>query len=650
MKIAIEAQRIFRKEKHGMDYVALETIRELQKIDKQNEYFILVSPGDDICLQESANVHIVTVNWPSYPLWEQIGLPLALRKIKPDLLHCTSNTAPVYGNIPLVLTLHDIIFLEKKQGKNQSMYQRLGRFYRRIIVPQILTRCKRIITVSHFECNRISHFLHIDRQLLVAVHNGYSQHFIPIRNAQATTARYIKKHPYLFFLGNTDPKKNTARVLQAYGIYLKKSRQPLPLLIADLKEEIIDEYLNRQGLQEIKKMLYHPGYIPNTELPAVYSGASVFIYTSLRESFGIPILEAMACGTPVITSTTSAMPEITLFITAYNEEQVVNGKMKNCHELDYPKEKLHIVWVTDGSNDRTNEKLKAYPDVTLLFVPERKGKTAAMNRGMGFVTTPLVIFTDANTFINPQAVREIVKCFNHPQVGCVAGEKRVDMYSTGGAVSGGEGLYWKYESWLKKMDYQLYSAIGAAGELFAIRTPLYEEMPEDTLLDDFMLSLRIAMKQYTIAYCDTAYALESGSTDMKEEEKRKIRISAGGLQSVYRLKELLNPLRYGILSFQYVSHRVLRWSVTPVALFLLFPLNILLVVCSESHPVYFLFLLLQSAFYLGGVYGSFLSAKSVKNKLLYIPYYFLFMNINVIKGFFYLKRHAGGTWEKSRRA
>ena len=139
MKIAIEAQRIFRKEKHGMDYVALETIRELQKIDQQNEYFILVSPGDDICLQESANMHIVTVNWPSYPLWEQIGLPLALKKIKPDLLHCTSNTAPVYGNIPLVLTLHDIIFLEKKQGKNQSMYQRLGRFYRKIIVPQILT-------------------------------------------------------------------------------------------------------------------------------------------------------------------------------------------------------------------------------------------------------------------------------------------------------------------------------------------------------------------------------------------------------------------------------------------------------------------------------------------------------------------------------
>ena len=100
MKIAIEAQRIFRKEKHGMDYVALETIRELQKIDKQNEYFILVSPGDDICLQESANVHIVTVNWPSYPLWEQIGLPLALRKIKPDLLHCTSTVSYTHLTLP----------------------------------------------------------------------------------------------------------------------------------------------------------------------------------------------------------------------------------------------------------------------------------------------------------------------------------------------------------------------------------------------------------------------------------------------------------------------------------------------------------------------------------------------------------------------
>lgn len=344
------------------------------------------------------------------------------------------------------------------------------------------------------------------------------------------------------------------------------------------------------------------------------------------------------------------LPLVTLFITAYNEEQVVDEKMKNCHELAYPKEKLHIVWVTDGSNDRTNEKLKAYPDATVLFSPERKGKTAAINRGMKFITTPLVIFTDANTFINPQAIHEIVKCFENPQVGCVAGEKRVDMNSTEGAAAGGEGLYWKYESFLKKMDYRLHSAIGAAGELFAIRTPLYEEMPDDTLLDDFILSMRIAMKRYIIAYCDTAYALESGSADMKEEEKRKVRIAAGGLQSIYRLRELLNPLRYGVLSFQYISHRVLRWSVTPVALFLLFPLNVLLAIHSENRLIYTLLLLLQCVFYAGGLYGYYLSTKSVKSKLLYIPYYFLFMNVNVIKGFFYLIRHNDGTWEKARRA
>lgn len=346
------------------------------------------------------------------------------------------------------------------------------------------------------------------------------------------------------------------------------------------------------------------------------------------------------------------LPEVTLFITAYNEEQVVDEKMQNCRELDYPKEKFKIVWVTDGSCDATNEKLKAYPDATVYYSAERKGKTAAMNRGIKFVTTPIVIFTDANTFIHPQAVREMVHCFNNPKVGCVAGEKRIHMHTKDGAAAGGEGMYWKYESFLKKLDAQLYSAVGAAGELFAIRTALYEQMPNDTLLDDFVLSLRIAMKKYIIAYCDKAYAMENGSASMKEEEKRKVRIAAGGLQAIYRLRGLLNPFRYGILSFQYVSHRVLRWSVTPIALFSLVPLNVLLIVGNKHPHLYIILLALQLLFYAGGGYGYYLSTKSVKNKLLYVPYYFLFMNINVIKGFSYLKRKSknDGTWEKARRA
>lgn len=346
------------------------------------------------------------------------------------------------------------------------------------------------------------------------------------------------------------------------------------------------------------------------------------------------------------------LPEVTLFITAYNEEKVIEEKMQNCHELDYPKDKLKIVWVTDGSNDSTNEKLEMYPEVTVYFSPQRKGKTAAMNRGIQFISTPLVVFTDANTFINPQAIHEIVKCFNNPKVGCVAGEKRINVREEEGAAAGGEGIYWKYESLLKKLDGELYSTVGAAGELFAIRTSLYEQMPDDTLLDDFILSLRITMKKYIIAYCDKAFAQENASANMKEEEKRKIRIAAGGLQSIYRLKGLLNIFKYGILSFQYISHRVLRWSITPISLFLLFPLNILLILNSPHTLFYTILLIMQTIFYIGGWYGYYLSTRSIKNKLLYIPYYFLFMNINVIKGFLYLKRKRknDGTWEKAQRA
>lgn len=328
MKIAIEAQRIFRPNKHGMDFVALETIKQLQKIDLHNEYFILVSPGEDKCLQESSNMHIVEIKTTSYPLWEQIGLPLALNKIKPDILHCTSNTAPLCCNIPLILTLHDIIFLEKKRGENKSIYQNLGWYYRRLIVPKILSKCKVIITVSNFECNHIIQSLKLDKNKLVAIYNGFGTHFKKIVNYRETTKKYIDQDRYLFFLGNTDPKKNTLRVLKAYSLYIQKSLSPLPLFIADLKEEVIDSYLKEGNITHIKPMLYCPGYIPNIDLPAIYSGAFAFIYTSLRESFGIPILESMACGTPIITSNTSAMPEIAgekaILIDPTNENEITD--------------------------------------------------------------------------------------------------------------------------------------------------------------------------------------------------------------------------------------------------------------------------------------------------------------------------------------
>lgn len=179
MRIAIEAQRIFRTNKHGMDFVALESIRELQKIDKENEYFIFVSPGEDHCLEETDNVHIIEVKCPTYPLWEQVALPRNVSKIKPDLLHCTSNTAPLNCPVPLVLTLHDIIFLEPRQGGNKSWYQNMGWYYRRMVVPRILPQCRKIITVSRFECDRIREVLRLPKDKITAIYMDIASTFIP---------------------------------------------------------------------------------------------------------------------------------------------------------------------------------------------------------------------------------------------------------------------------------------------------------------------------------------------------------------------------------------------------------------------------------------------------------------------------------------
>lgn len=345
------------------------------------------------------------------------------------------------------------------------------------------------------------------------------------------------------------------------------------------------------------------------------------------------------------------LPEVTLFITAYNEEAVVDEKMENMLGLDYPKEKLHVLWVTDGSTDRTVDKLKRYQDIEILHQPERRGKTAAMNRGMRFVKTPVTVFTDANTMINREAIIQIIEQFGNDRVGCVAGEKRIFNRAKESAV-GGEGVYWKYESTLKALDSRLYTAVGAAGELFAIRTSLYEEMPSDTLLDDFILSMRIAQKGYKIAYCKEAYAVERASKNILEEEKRKVRISAGGLQSVIRLRSLLNPFRYGWLSFQYISHRVLRWTITPLALFFLLPLNIWLVVQgNEPSWLYKLVFVLQLCFYSAALLGCRFAHKSIRHKLFFIPYYFLFMNLSVFKGFLYFwrRKNQPAIWEKAER-
>lgn len=340
---------------------------------------------------------------------------------------------------------------------------------------------------------------------------------------------------------------------------------------------------------------------------------------------------------PLADITDDCLPEVTLMVCAYNEEDIIAEKMDNTRRLDYPSDRLHLVWVTDGSNDNTNSLLAAYPDVKVIYSPERRGKAAAIKHGIKEIDTEIVMMTDANTMLNPGAVREIARLMQDPRVGCVSGEKKVMARSDSDEAAQGEGLYWKYESTLKRLDSELYSAMGAAGELCVIRRQLMTDIPDDTLLDDFIISMEIVKKGYKIAYTSNAYAMEYGSADLHEESKRKRRIAAGGLQSCWRLRSLMNPLRHPVVAFQFVSHRVLRWTITPVCLFALVPLNTLLVLSGEGI-VYTIIWILQILFYASAAAG------------VRISKYFVFMNLNVFRGMAYLFNNSTGMWEKAKRA
>ena len=376
-----------------------------------------------------------------------------------------------------------------------------------------------------------------------------------------------------------------------------------------------------------------------------YLGYGILLYIIIR-------LKRLFKGKPMkaVLPSDEELPTMTLMICAYNEEDVVAEKMANTLALDYPHDKFRIMWVTDGSNDRTNELLQAYPEVDIVFSPERRGKTAALKHGLRELKTRYVAFTDANTMINRDALREIARLFMDPTVGCVSGEKRVAARKAGEMAAEGEGLYWRYESTLKKWDSELYSAMGAAGELYAIDPTLVREVPDEALLDDFMMSMYIVQAGRRIAYTPDAYALEYGSANIFEESKRKRRIAAGGLQSIWWLRSMLNPLHQPLVAFQYISHRVLRWSVTPVALIILLIVNALLVYFKVG-TFYIVMLVLQLLFYLMALAGWWLDRRGHKNKLLYTAYYFVFMNINVFRGMAYLRTHGkSGAWEKARRS
>jgi biofilm PGA synthesis N-glycosyltransferase PgaC len=345
------------------------------------------------------------------------------------------------------------------------------------------------------------------------------------------------------------------------------------------------------------------------------------------------------------------MPPVTLLIAAYNELDVLIEKIENNSAIDYPRDKLKIVWITDGSDDGSPDILRKYPDHVVYHRDVREGKTSAINRGMQLVDTPFVVFTDANTMINRESIRLITAEFADSKTGCVSGEKRISTSRMDNAVGTGEGFYWRYESFIKKLESDIRTSIGCAGELFGIRTELFAPIEKHVINDDFYISMQVIRKGYRVKYCPEAYAVEKPSINIREELKRKIRIATGGIQSLVMMKDLLNPLKYGFFAFQFLSHKVFRWTVVPLSIFLVFLFNLIIVAESHFAPdIYLVTFTLQVIFYLLVLAGKGISNSRIRLKFFFLPYYLYIMNYSNIAGIWrFIRGSQSVKWEKAGR-
>lgn len=341
---------------------------------------------------------------------------------------------------------------------------------------------------------------------------------------------------------------------------------------------------------------------------------------------------------------------VTLIITAYQESDILLQKLRNTAEINYPRELLTVLLVTDGPDEDMADLLKSYPFVQQLHQQERKGKYAAIKRAMPFVKTPIVFFSDANTMLNPDCIRKMIVHYQDPKTGAVAGEKKIHRSKPVVALGEAEGLYWQYESFLKKQDADFYTVVGAAGELFSIRTELFKPLAADVVLDDFIISMQICLSHHRIAYEPYAFATEWPSASLHEEAKRKTRIAAGAYQSMAYIGASLNILKYPLLAFQFFSRRVIRWFFSPFLLPVIIISNAWIVWMQTSSGFYQWILIAQAVFYLFSFIGWWRIKLGHPAGIFTIPFYFLFMNYCQLLGFFrWLRGKQSSAWEKSLR-
>jgi biofilm PGA synthesis N-glycosyltransferase PgaC len=353
------------------------------------------------------------------------------------------------------------------------------------------------------------------------------------------------------------------------------------------------------------------------------------------------------------------MPNISLLIAAYNEQDVINAKLENVLALDYPIEKLQIIVVADGSSDNTPDIVRSYMKrgVELSYQPERRGKMAAINRAIPIARNEIIVFSDANNMYSPKTLRELVKPFSDPRVGGVSGSK--NLLDSRDALTKADSLYWQYESFIKTQETRLGSCTGVSGEILAIRTSLFQAPPDWIINDDFFISMNILKQGYKVVYAPEARSFEYSSLTEKDEATRRSRIVAGRYQAMLLAARLL-PWRNPILVWQIISHKMMR-PLVPFAMIIAFLSNLLAVILPPiplqessisflSRPYSQILFSLQLIFYMLALLGNKLKRKSFLGKVLYVPAFLVNSNLSAIRGlvsFFTGKQSA--LWKRTRR-
>lgn len=316
MKIAIQARRIFAAAKSQSDRAVVNFIRELQSLDHSNQYHVYVAPGEDRCIEGSANFEIIEFSAPVYPLWEQYHLPRQVRRFEPDIMHCTSNAAPIFniGATKLIITIEDVEFMAEQRTYKLSMAKEFERLYLKTIVPIAVQKCSTVITGSKFGSEQIQKQLDLCPSKIEVINGGIGKEFAPTQLSQEVRQKYALPKVYMLLSGGQDPEQNTATTMLSYEKYVALCRQnkstSIPLVVIGLSRESLKSLTHMATWLEIKNQVTAISHVNQNDMAQLYSSATLFLHTPLWDNSEIEPLQAMACGTPIIAAGSNGSGEI----------------------------------------------------------------------------------------------------------------------------------------------------------------------------------------------------------------------------------------------------------------------------------------------------------------------------------------------------